>query len=121
MSVASEVRSELRPRSTSWRRCSGLRSGYDAPTSTGAATSSSTPSWTEVLSTIRATTTYATSWVQTRARISVSAPNSSESLEATESTSPVGVRRGSTCPIWAALRVTIFIVAYSAISQVRTM
>jgi hypothetical protein len=42
-----------------------------------------------------------------RATISVSAPNSSESLDATLSTSPVGERRGSTCPIWAALRVTI--------------
>ena len=30
MSVASEVRSELRPRSSSWRRCSGLSSGNAA-------------------------------------------------------------------------------------------
>ena len=110
MSVASEVRSELRPRSISWRRCSGLSSGNAAPTSTGAAISSSTPSSTEVLSTMKATTRYATSWVQVRARISVSAPNSSESADATLSTSPVGVRRGRTWPICAALRVTIFIV-----------
>jgi hypothetical protein len=42
--------------------------------------------------------------------ISVSAPNSSESLDATLRISPVGERRGSTCPIWAALRVTINVV-----------
>ena len=42
--------------------------------------------------------------------ISVIAPNSSESLEATLRISPVGERRGSTWPIWAALRVTILVV-----------
>ncbi len=42
--------------------------------------------------------------------ISVIAPNSSESLDATLRISPVGDRRGSTCPIWAALRVTIMVV-----------
>ena len=42
--------------------------------------------------------------------ISVSPPNSSASLAATLSTSPVGVRRGSTCPICTALRVTSSVV-----------
>ena len=44
MSVAIEVRSELRLRSICWRRCSGRSSGSAAPTRTGAATSTSTPS-----------------------------------------------------------------------------
>ncbi len=52
--------------------------------------------------------------------ISVIAPNSSESLEAMLSTSPVGDLRGSTWPIWAILRVTISMVPYSPINQVRT-
>ena len=120
MSVAIEVRSEVRLRSTACRRCSGRSSGSAAPTSTGAATSTSTPSCHDVDSTIAATVRYDTSCAIERARISVSAPNSSESLEATLSTSPVGERRGSTWPICAILRVTICVVPYSAISQVRT-
>ena len=52
--------------------------------------------------------------------ISVSAPNSSESPAETLSTSPVGVRCGSTWPICATLRVTAFVVPYIAISQLRT-
>ena len=51
---------------------------------------------------------------------SVSAPNSSVSPAATLSTSPVGVRCGSTWPSCVALRVTIFIGPYMPISQART-
>ncbi len=65
---------------------------------------------TEVFSTIAATMRNATSCAVARAVISVSAPNSSESLDATLSTSPVGARRGSTWPSWTALRATICVV-----------
>ena len=60
-----------------------------------------------MVSTMKATVRYDASWPSARARISLSAPNSSESLEATLRTSPVGDRRGSTWPICATLRVTI--------------
>ena len=61
-------------------------------------------------STIAATARNDTSCEPARAMISVIAPNSSESLDATLRISPVGDRRGSTWPIWAALRVTIMVV-----------
>ncbi len=83
MSVAIEVRSEVRERSISWRRWSGRKNGNATPTSAGAATSTSRPIVVEVESTIAATIKKATSWAPARAVISVSAPNSSASPEAT--------------------------------------
>ncbi len=96
MSVAIEVSSELRERSTSWRRWRGRRNGSATPNRTGAATSTTRPSRGEVASTIAATARNETSWEPARAMISVIAPNSSESLDATLRISPVGERRGST-------------------------
>ena len=121
MSVAIEVRSEDRVRSTSWRCCSGRSSGLASSTITGAKINTTTPSWNEVDSTSPAISRYAMKAPMNRGTISVSAPNSSVSPEATLSTSPVGVRSGSTWPSWAALRLTIFIGPYMPTSQVRTI
>ena len=68
------------------------------------------PSRGDVASTIAATARNEMNCEPARAMISVIAPNSSESLDATLRISPVGERRGSTCPIWAAFRVTIIVV-----------
>ena len=121
MSVAIEVRSEVRVRSTSWRCCSGRSSGLASSTITGAKINTTTPSSNEVDSTSPAISRYAMKAPMNRGTISVSAPNSSVSPEATLSTSPVGVRSGSTWPSWAALRLTIFIGPYMPTSQVRTI
>ena len=110
MSVAIDVSSELRERSTSWRRWSGGRNGSATHTRIGAAISTTTPSSGDVTSTMAATARNDTSCDPARAMISVIAPNSSESLDATLRISPVGDRRGSTWPICAALRVTIMVV-----------
>ena len=55
MSVAIDVRSDVRDRSISCRRWSGRSNGRATPTSTGAATSTKTPMVVEMLSTIAAT------------------------------------------------------------------
>ena len=82
MSVAIEVRSEVRERSSCWRRCSGRSSGSAAPTRTGAATRVSSPSCHDMVSTMKATVRYDASWPR-RAR---------EDLA--ERTELVGVARG---------------------------
>ncbi len=110
MSVAIDVSSELRERSTSWRRWSGRRKGRATPNRTGAAISTTTPSRGEVVSTMAATARNEMNCDPARAMISLIAPNSSESLDATLRISPVGERRGRMWPIWAALRVTIMVV-----------
>ena len=120
MSVAIDVRSDVRFRSISSRRCSGRSSGIANNTINGAVTSTTMPSLREVESTNPAITRYAIKAPTKRDTTSVNAPNSSESLAETLSTSPVGVRCGSTCPIWVALRVTSFIEPYMATSHVRT-
>src|SRR5699024_5674963 len=120
MSVANEVRSEVRDRSTAWRRCNGRGSGVATTTSTAAATRVSSPSGTEVCSTRATTTPNANNADAARPTVSESAPYLFESPEATDSTSPVGSRWPSTCPICVALRVTSFVVLYSASSQPRT-
>jgi hypothetical protein len=61
MSVAIDVSSELRVRSTSWRRCKGRRKGSAIANRMGAATSTTAPSRGEVASTMPATATNATS------------------------------------------------------------
>ena len=56
MSVAIDVSSELRERSTPCHRCIGRSSGVPRTTSSGAETSTRTPMRTDVLSTMAATT-----------------------------------------------------------------
>ena len=89
-------------------------------TSNGAVSSTTRPSSSDVRSTMPAITRYASRAPTARVSTSVSAPNWSESPPATLSTSPVGTRWGSTCPIWVVFRVTSFIEPYIAISQERT-
>src|SRR5690625_7445186 len=84
MSVASEVRSEVRDRSTAWRRCNGRSSGVATNTSTGAATRVSSPSGTEVCSTRATTTKNANNADAARPTVSESAPYLFESPRSEE-------------------------------------
>ena len=120
MSVANDVRSDKRVRSSSWRRSSGLSNGMAKITNSGAVSSTTSPSSQDVRSTIPAITRYASRAPTARVSTSVRAPIWSESPPATLSTSPVGTRCGSTWPIWVVLRVTSCIDPYIAISQERT-
>ncbi len=120
MSAAIEVSSPFWVRSAVWALLSGRSTGVAAATISGATSSTASPRGPDVLSIRAATTANAPSAPIARATTSNVAPKMSESDDEMLSTSPVGMRRLSTCPSCTDLRVTSFWVPYSEISQPRT-
>ncbi len=120
MSVTRLVRSLDRFRSTSCAWWRGRSSTVLDATSSGAAMSTMMPSFGEVEIMTTTSTTNAPKAAMVRCVTSRTAPNTSESPELTLSTSPVGVRRGSTWPSSATLATTSSIVPYRVTSQART-
>ncbi len=106
MSVAMVVSDELSVRSADCARVSGRSTGVEAISSTGVATSTTSPSDGEVVIMRTEASRKLTADAITCPKESTVAPNWSLSEDATLSTSPVGTRRLSTCPRWTACRDT---------------
>ena len=108
MSVAIEVSSPVWVRSAVCAAFSGRSTGEAAPTSSGAAISTTQPSGGDVVNISVQTSANAASEPSARETTSIVWPKVLESEEEMLSTSPVGSRRDNTWPSWTALWVTSF-------------